>query len=339
MSLYRNAIWFLNGIHHYTRKGYEAAAQNFEPKDLEVSVVGRSFMITGANSGIGKAAAMAIAKRGGTVHMLCRNKERAEEAQSDIISQSGNTEVYVHVVDMCQTRKVFEFVEAFKKQHASLHVLINNAGCMVHKRELNSEGLEKNFATNTMGVYILTQTLVPLLQKSRDPRVITVSSGGMLVQELRVVDLQSEKGHFDGVMVYAQNKRQQVVLTEHWARANPVIHFSVMHPGWVDTPAVSSSMPEFHRMMQGRLRTAEQGADTVVWLALSRNAVRKRSGQFFQGKQDKLFAMRKNEHTASLWGVTYFIFFWLFPLQIVSLFPPIFLWLGLTVLIMRFRLS
>uniref|UniRef100_A0A8C7WRA0 Si:ch211-165b10.3 n=1 Tax=Oryzias sinensis TaxID=183150 RepID=A0A8C7WRA0_9TELE len=285
MSLYRNAIWFLNGIHHYTRKGYEAAAQNFEPKDLEVSVVGRSFMITGANSGIGKAAAMAIAKRGGTVHMLCRNKERAEEAQSDIISQSGNTEVYVHVVDMCQTRKVFEFVEAFKKQHASLHVLINNAGCMVHKRELNSEGLEKNFATNTMGVYILTQTLVPLLQKSRDPRVITVSSGGMLVQELRVVDLQSEKGHFDGVMVYAQNKRQQVVLTEHWARANPVIHFSVMHPGWVDTPAVSSSMPEFHRMMQGRLRTAEQGADTVVWLALSRNAVRKRSGQFFQDRK------------------------------------------------------
>ncbi|RVE61848.1 hypothetical protein OJAV_G00174500 [Oryzias javanicus] len=285
MSLYRNAIWFLNGIHHYTRKGYEAAAQTFDPKDLEVSVVGRSFMITGANSGIGKAAAMAIAKRGGTVHMVCRNKERAEEAQSDIISQSGNTEVYVHVVDMCQTRQVLEFAEAFKKQHASLHVLINNAGCMVHKRELNSEGLEKNFATNTMGVYILTQTLVPLLQKSRDPRVITVSSGGMLVQKLRVVDLQSEKGRFDGVMVYAQNKRQQVVLTEHWARANPVIHFSAMHPGWADTPAVSSSMPEFHRMMEGRLRTADEGADTVVWLALSRAAVRKRSGQFFQDRR------------------------------------------------------
>uniref|UniRef100_A0A7N8Y608 Dehydrogenase/reductase SDR family member 12-like n=1 Tax=Mastacembelus armatus TaxID=205130 RepID=A0A7N8Y608_9TELE len=272
MSLYRNAIWFLNGIHHYTRKGYEAAAKDFD-KDLDVSVVGRSFMITGANSGIGRATAMAIAKKGGTVHMVCRNKDKAEEARADIVNVSGNTEVYVHIVDMSETRKVWEFAEAFKKQYPSLNVLINNAGCMVHKREVNAERLEKNFATNTMGVYVLTQTLIPLLQKSRDPRVITVSSGGMLVQKLRVNDLQSETGCFDGVMVYAQNKRQQVVLTQQWAKAYPVIHFSVMHPGWVDTPAVSTSMPQFHQMMGDRLRSVEQGADTIVWLALSRAAV------------------------------------------------------------------
>ncbi|KAM8728185.1 dehydrogenase/reductase SDR family member 12 isoform 1-T2 [Acanthopagrus schlegelii] len=284
MSLYRNAVWFLNGIHNYTRKGYEAASKDFEPQDLSVSVVGRSFMITGANSGIGRATAMTIAKKGGTVHMVCRNKDKAEEAREDIVNQSGNTEVHVHIVDLSETRKVWEFAEAFKKQYPSLNVLINNAGCMVHKRELNADGLEKNFATNTMGVYILTQTLIPLLQKSRDPRVITVSSGGMLVQKLRVDDLQSE-GYFDGVMVYAQNKRQQVVLTEQWAKANPVIHFSVMHPGWVDTPAVSTSMPQFHHMMGERLRSVEQGADTVVWLALSRAAARTRSGQFFQDRR------------------------------------------------------
>uniref|UniRef100_A0A671Y074 Dehydrogenase/reductase SDR family member 12-like n=1 Tax=Sparus aurata TaxID=8175 RepID=A0A671Y074_SPAAU len=268
-----------------TVNGYEAASKDFEPQDLSVSVVGRSFMITGANSGIGRATAMTIAKKGGTVHMVCRNKDKAEEAREDIVNQSGNTEVHVHVVDLSETHKVWEFAEAFKKQHPSLNVLINNAGCMVHKRELNADGLEKNFATNTMGVYILTQTLIPLLQKSRDPRVITVSSGGMLVQKLRVDDLQSEKGHFDGVMVYAQNKRQQVVLTEQWAKANPIIHFSVMHPGWADTPAVSTSMPQFHHMMGERLRSVEQGADTVVWLALSRAAARTRSGQFFQDRR------------------------------------------------------
>ncbi|XP_037537604.1 dehydrogenase/reductase SDR family member 12 [Nematolebias whitei] len=285
MSLYRNTLWFLNGIHQYTRQGFETASKTFEPKDLDVSVVGRSFMITGANSGIGKATAIAIAKKGGTVHMMCRDKNKAEEAKSDIISVSGNTEVYVHVVDMSQTYQVWEFAEAFKKQYPSLNVLINNAGCMVHKRELNADGLEMNFATNTMGVYILTQTLIPLLEKSRDPRVITVSSGGMLVQKLRADDLQSEKGYFDGVTVYAQNKRQQVVLTEHWAKTYPVVHFSVMHPGWVDTPAISTSMPQFHQMMGDRLRTAEQGADTVVWLALSRVAARTRSGQFFQDRE------------------------------------------------------
>ncbi|XP_053186683.1 dehydrogenase/reductase SDR family member 12 [Scomber japonicus] len=285
MSLYRNAVWFLNGIHQYTRKGYEAASKDFEPQDLDVSVVGRSFMVTGANSGIGKSTAMAIAKKGGRVHMVCRNKDKAEEARAQIVSESGNTEVYIHIVDMSETRKVWEFAEAFKKQYPSLNVLINNAGCMVHKREMNDEGLEKNFSTNTMGVYILTQTLIPLLQKSRDPRVITVSSGGMLVQKLRVDNLQSEKGRFDGVMVYAQNKRQQVVLTQIWAKTNPVIHFSVMHPGWVDTPAVSTSMPQFHQMMGDRLRSVEQGADTVVWLALSRAAALTRSGQFFQDRR------------------------------------------------------
>ncbi|XP_049602682.1 dehydrogenase/reductase SDR family member 12 isoform X1 [Syngnathus scovelli] len=285
MSLYRNAIWFLNGMHHYTRKGYEAASENFEPQDLDVSVVGRSFMVTGANSGIGKATAMAIAKKGGRVHMVCRNKDKAEDAKVDIVNESGNTEVYVHIVDLSESRKVWEFAEAFKKQYPSLHVLINNAGCMIHKREVNAELLEKNFAINTMAMYLLTESLIPLLQKNRHPRVITVSSGGMLVQKLQTDDLQSEKGYFDGLMVYAQNKRQQVVLTEQWAREYPDIHFSVMHPGWVDTPAVSTAMPQFHSMMGQRLRSPEQGADTAVWLALSKAAGETPSGQFFQDRK------------------------------------------------------
>uniref|UniRef100_A0A4W5P5X4 Si:ch211-165b10.3 n=1 Tax=Hucho hucho TaxID=62062 RepID=A0A4W5P5X4_9TELE len=253
MSFYRNIVWFLKGIHEYTRSGYEQAAKHFVAKELDVAVVGRSFIITGANSGIGKATATAIAKKGGTVHMVCRNKERAEKAKEDIVRETGNT--------------------------------INNAGCMVNKREVNDDGLEKNFATNTLGVYLLTQSLIPLLQKSRDPRVITVTSGGMLVQKLQPDDLQSAKGAFDCTMVYAQNKRQQVVLTEQWAKHHPTIHFSVMHPGWADTPAVSTSMPQFHQMMGERLRSAEQGADTVVWLALTRAAGKTSSGKFFQDRR------------------------------------------------------
>ncbi|XDV28029.1 hypothetical protein PO909_031441 [Leuciscus waleckii] len=285
MSLYRNIVWFIKGMREYTRSGFENASKGFVEKDLDVSMVGRSFMITGANSGIGKATAMAIAKKGGTVHIVCRNKERAEKAREEIISASGNTEVYVHVLDLSETRKVWEFAEVFKKEHSSLNVLINNAGCMVNQREMNSDGLEKNFATNTLGVYILTKCLIPLLEKSRDPRVITVSSGGMLVQKLNADDLQTERAQFDATMVYAQNKRQQVVMTEVWAKANPKIHFSVMHPGWADTPAVATAMPQFHQMMRDRLRSAEQGADTVIWLAVSRATTAFPSGLFFQDRQ------------------------------------------------------
>ncbi|XP_037383157.1 dehydrogenase/reductase SDR family member 12 isoform X2 [Talpa occidentalis] len=156
---------------------------------------------------------------------------------------------------------------------------------MVNKRELTEDGLEKNFATNTLGVYILTTALIPVLEKAHDPRVITVSSGGMLVQKLSISDLQSERTAFNGTMVYAQNKRQQVVLTERWAQQHPAIHFSSMHPGWVDTPAVRQSMPGFHARLKDRLRSAAQGADTVLWLALSSAAPLQPSGQFFQDRK------------------------------------------------------
>uniref|UniRef100_A0AAQ5Z0W6 Dehydrogenase/reductase (SDR family) member 12 n=1 Tax=Amphiprion ocellaris TaxID=80972 RepID=A0AAQ5Z0W6_AMPOC len=264
--------------------GYEAAAKHFSAGDLEVNLSGRSFMVTGANSGIGKATAQEIANRGGTVHMVCRNKDRAEAARNEIVEQSKNQNVHVHIVDMSSARQVWEFAQSFS-QNNKIHVLINNAGCMVNQRELTDEGLEKNFATNTVGTYILTTALIPALKKAEGPRVVTVSSGGMLTQKLNVDDLQSEKGTFDGTMAYAQNKRQQVILTERWASLHKEIHFSSMHPGWADTPAVQSSMPSFHAKMQGKLRTEAMGADTVLWLAVSPAAAKQPSGLFFQDRK------------------------------------------------------
>lgn len=274
----------MKGLREYTKSGYESAAKYFVAEDLQVDVKEKSYMITGANSGIGKAAALAIAKRGGTVHLVCRNKDRAEEAQTEIITNSGNERVFVHLLDMSDPKKIWEFAEKFKTQNR-LNVLINNAGCMVNKRELTEDGIEKNFATNVLGTYILTRALLPVLENEEGARVVTVSSGGMLVQKLDVSNLQFEKGTFDGTMVYAQNKRQQVILTEQWAKAYPKIHFSVMHPGWADTPAVRLSMPDFYEKMKTRLRTEEQGADTVVWLTISPAAVKHPSGLFFQDRK------------------------------------------------------
>ncbi|XP_061580324.1 dehydrogenase/reductase SDR family member 12 [Cololabis saira] len=284
MSFFRNAVWFVKGLQEYTKSGYEAAAKHFVAADLEVNLSGRSFIVTGANSGIGKAAATEIAIRGGTVHMLCRNKGRAEAAKQEIVERSKNQNIHVHIVDMSSARQVWEFGLSFSQNNA-LHVLINNAGCMVNQRELTDDGLEKNFATNTLGTYILTSALIPALKKADDARVITVSSGGMLTQKLNVEDLQFEKGTFDGTMAYAQNKRQQVILTERWAAQHRDIHFSSMHPGWADTPAVQSSMPSFHAKMQSKLRTEAMGADTVVWLAVAAAAVKQPSGLFFQDRK------------------------------------------------------
>ncbi|XP_007193768.1 dehydrogenase/reductase SDR family member 12 isoform X4 [Balaenoptera acutorostrata] len=284
MLLYRSAVWFAKGLREYTKSGYESASKDFIPDDLEVQVPGRAFMVTGGNSGIGKATAFEIAKRGGTVHLVCRDQNRAEGARGEIIRESGNQNIFLHIVDLSDPKTIWKFVENFKQEH-TLNVLINNAGCMVNKRELTEDGLEKNFATNTLGVYVLTTALIPVLEKEHDPRVVTVSSGGMLVQKLSTDDLQSERTAFDGTMVYAQNKRQQVVLTERWARAHPAIHFSCMHPGWVDTPGVRLSMPGFHARLGARLRSEAQGADTVLWLALAPTAAAQPSGRFFQDRK------------------------------------------------------
>nr|XP_011754937.1 dehydrogenase/reductase SDR family member 12 [Macaca nemestrina] len=265
MSLYRSVVWFTKGLREDTKSGYESASKDFVPHDLEVQVPGIVFLVTGGNSGIGKATALEIAKRDkqllthGTVHLVCRDQARAEDARGEIIRESGNQNIFLHIVDLSDPKKIWKFVENFKQEH-KLHVLINNAGCMVNKRELTEDGLEKN--------------LLPILW-------ITVSSGGMLVQKLNTDDLQSERTAFDGTMVYAQNKRQQVVLTEWWAQGHPAIHFSSMHPGWADTSG-TRCMVGFHARFRDRLRSEAQGADTVLWLALSSAAAAQPSSRFFQ---------------------------------------------------------
>ncbi|XP_064264971.1 dehydrogenase/reductase SDR family member 12 isoform X3 [Passer domesticus] len=254
MSWYRNTVWFVKGLREYTRGGYESASKRFNAADVEVDVAGRSFLVTGANSGIGKATAKEIARRGGTVHLVCRNKERAEVAKEEIVTETGNQNIFLHIVDLSNPKEIWKFAEKFQNEH-KLNVLefvlqINNAGCMVNNRELTEDGLEKNFATNTLGTYIMTTALLPLLEKAADARV-----------------------------------RQQVVLTEQWAKAHRNIHFSVMHPGWADTPAVRSSMPDFYERMKSSLRTEAQGADTILWLAVSAEATKLPSGLFFQDRQ------------------------------------------------------
>jgi len=285
MSIFRNAVWIVKGLKEYTSGGFNAAAKGFNPSDLDVNCQGKAYMITGANSGIGKQTALEIARRGGTIHMVCRNPEYGAEARKELAELSENSGIHLHIVDMSKPRDIAKFIKEFKEGNEKLDVLINNAGCMVNTRELTEDQLEKNFATNTLGTFLITSGMMNLLKKSEEPRVVTVSSGGMLVQQLNVDDLQFEKmSPFDGTMAYAQNKRQQVVMTEHLAREHTEVHFSVMHPGWADTPAVRNSMPDFYEKMKDKLRTVSQGADTVVWLAVAKDPVTKPSGLFWQDR-------------------------------------------------------
>lgn len=275
----------MKGLREYTKSGYEAASKNFNEDDLNVDCTGKVFMVTGANSGLGESVAQQVAKRGGTVHMVCRNAQTAKDAQTRMIEETSNQNIHLHILDLAAPQDVHKFAKNFADTHGKLDVLVNNAGCMIHERRIDSFGIEYNFATNVLSPHILTRLLSPLLLKSEQGRVIMVTSGGMLLEKLDSADPQLCKQEpFDGVRSYAQNKRQMVVMAEQYAEENPRIFSVSAHPGWADTPSVRSALPDFHKRMEGRLRTSEEGADTITWLAISPAAIAQGNGKFFQDR-------------------------------------------------------
>ncbi|KAK9053760.1 hypothetical protein SSX86_024834 [Deinandra increscens subsp. villosa] len=270
IQAWRSTAFGVYGYLNFTRSGFLEHAKNFNREDMERRIDGKNCIVTGANSGIGYATAHGLALRGATVYMICRNKERGEDAVSKIQSSTGNQNVYLEVCDLSSVRDIKSFSSRFKEKDIPIHVLVNNAGLLENTRVTTSEGYELNFAVNVLGTYGMTELMLPLVEKSQpDARVITVSSGGMYNSPL-TTDLQFNSGIFNGVEQYARNKRVQVALTEKWAEkyGDKGIGFYVMHPGWAETPGVATSLPSFSKSFEGKLRTSDEGADTVIWLAL-----------------------------------------------------------------------
>ncbi|KAL5560261.1 hypothetical protein UlMin_036472 [Ulmus minor] len=270
LKTWRSASFGIYGYLNFTKSAFIEHSKKFNSDEMKTRIEGKNCIVTGANSGIGYATAEGLASRGATVFMVCRNKERGEAALSKIQSTTGNKNVHLEVCDLSSVRDIKSFASRFSSKDEPVHVLVNNAGLLEHNRVTTSEGFELNFAVNVLGTFAITELMLPLLEKAApDARVITVSSGGMYTAPL-TQDLQFSDGNFNGVDQYARNKRVQVALTENWAEMykNKGVGFYSMHPGWAETPGVNKTLPDFSKSFSGKLRTSEEGADTVLWLAL-----------------------------------------------------------------------
>jgi NAD(P)-dependent dehydrogenase (short-subunit alcohol dehydrogenase family) len=267
-------------VFSFDRTGFRRHARRFATGALDVDLGGSVCLVTGGNSGIGRAAALAFARRGADVWLLCRSQERGREAEAALREESGSRRVHLDVTDVSSLAAVREFAARFPEKRVD--VLVHNAGVLPATRLETAEGLESTFATHVAGPFLLTRLLEPKLDAGTGSRVIFVSSGGMYTRRLSLEDPGWERRPYDGVAAYAQTKRMQVVLAELLAERyrERSIRVHAMHPGWADTPAVRSSLPRFHSVMRPLLRTPEEGADTVVWLAVAPEAAR-RSGLFW----------------------------------------------------------
>ena len=254
----------------FTRIGFEARQRLFHWRNVgSYDLEGRVIVVTGATSGLGRAAAEQLARDGATVIAVGRNPDKTARVAADLREVTGGSSVSTVVADMGEYDSVRRAAAEILGEHARLDVLIHNAGALTHQRIDAPDGTEATVASQVIGPFLLTCLLLERLEASAPARVITMSSGGMYTAELTVDRLQMDAAAYNGSKQYALAKRAQVTLNEMWServdRRSVVFHS--MHPGWADTPGVEESLPTFRKIVGPLLRDAAGGADTMVWLA------------------------------------------------------------------------
>jgi dehydrogenase/reductase SDR family member 12 len=257
----------------FSRVGYEVRRRTdrWVPVD-ELDGRGRTVVVTGANSGLGLATGRALVAAGAQVIAVVRDHDKGRATVTELeaaaphgAASSPATYELADLTDLSQVRSL----AARLAERGAIDGLVHNAGAMFPERDLTVDGLERTYQVHVVAPFLLTSLLLDTLAAGTDPRVITVTSGGMYAERLDV-DRVDSPDTYRPSLAYARAKRAQVVLTDEWARRfGDVADFEVAHPGWADTPGVVESLPGFHRVTSPILRDPEQGADTVVWLALA----------------------------------------------------------------------
>ena len=241
---------------------------------------GKICLITGGNSGIGKATAIELAKKGATVVLLCRSAERGQQAVQEIVQRSGNPNVELILADLALQRSVRQAADEFKSKHDKLDVLINNAAVFLPKRSETEDGIETTFATNYLSHFLLTHLLLDALEASGEGRIINVASKHNGIK-MNFDDLML-KQNYSLFRAVGPTKLGLVLFTKELAKrlAGRPVTVNSLHPGIIRTNLLNQSPWIFKAMFGLMSASPAKGAATPVYLACSPE-VKGISGQFF----------------------------------------------------------
>ena len=275
--------FFLYGKKHFTQTGYLKHVTQYtdpvqsaafvapdDPKNDHVDLTGKTYLITGANQGIGREIATYAAGKKATVYMLCRNKDRAEMAAKEIMELTKNVNIRVLLGDVSEPSHIQRVVSEFQAKEGKLDCLVCNAGALFNDRRVNSEGQEITLMSHLVcGSYQLTKLLLPSLTKSDDARVVYVSSGGQYNTKWPDWEVAASTGaqetKYDGNLAYSYAKRGQILLAERLTKQFPEVAFLSSHPGWVRTVGVDDAFGTSAKYLEP-LRTGWEGAEGICWL-------------------------------------------------------------------------
>ena len=259
------AVFYARFALPFSRIGYRRRVGD---AGLDADFSGQRWVVSGATGGIGRAIALGAAARGATVLALGRDERKLDAL---VRAAAGAGLVQPVPVDLSLMHAVSGAARAVAAA-GRVDVLVHNVGVMQHAYRRTAEGLEQSFATNLLGHWVLDAGLRRGGALTAASAIVSMSSGGMYGAALDLAALQApDAAHHDGFSAYAQHKRAQVELTHYWNSLGPGQPRAwVMHPGWVDTHGVRDSLPGFRKVFRPVLRTADDGADTALWLAATR---------------------------------------------------------------------
>ena len=260
-------------------------------------------VVTGANSGVGRATAAALARAGHHIVMVCRSRARGEAAQRDI-QQEASGAVDLHVADLSVQAEVRRVAGELLDAYPRIDVLINCAGAQFSRRSLTADGIERTFALNHLAYFLLTQLLLERLQASAPARIVNVASAAANVGRLDAGNLQGERFYW-GFGAYARSKLANIVYTRSLAeRLDPsLVTVNCLHPGTVRTNITRGNSGLVKLFFNKFGVSAEQGADTVIWLA-SAPDLEAVSGRFYIDRKERPLPTRARDRQLAhdLWS-------------------------------------